>query len=162
MGENYVEQLVKQNMTGKTMAKIAGLAGLVLLSFVVTLLVPMLTILPIIAIIVVFYLGKRWSCVEFEYIYFNGEVDIDRILGMEKRKRYISFNAKEMEILASTGSSALKAFENLPLYDCSTNTDAHSYEVVTTYKEKKVRIRFEPNQEILDGLRLYAPRKVML
>ncbi len=176
MGENYIEQLIKQNMTGKTMFKVAGLVAAVLASFVVSLVVPFLIILPAVAILVAIYFGKRFSCVEFEYIYYNGELDIDCISGKESRKRLISISAKDMEIIAPTGSSALSPYQNLKVYDCSTNSGAHTYEVVakkvvtgskkkskgTEGNEPLVRVVFEPKKEILDGMRLFAPRKVML
>ncbi len=176
MGENYIEQLVKQNMTGKSILKIVGLVAMVLVSFIVSMLFPFLMILPVVAIFVAFYFGKRFSCVEFEYIYYNGDMDIDRILGKETRKRFISISAKDMEIIAPSGSSALRPYENLKVYDCSTNSGTHTYEIVTkkivTGSKKKsnategdaplVRIIFEPNKEILDGMRMFAPRKVLL
>ena len=162
MGETYIEQLIKQKMTTATLFKIAGLLLAEVASIgVVVLFIPQFFILPLLVLFGVIFFIKRISCVEFEYIYCNGEVDIDRILGMESRKRFVSIDARKMEILAPVGASALAPYKDLKVYDCSTNTGAHAYEVVTERKGKKVRIIFEPNKEILDGLRLYAPRKVL-
>lgn len=163
MGENYVEQLVKQKMTTKSMLILAGLVFLSFVSVVVGLFIlPGMFIIPVIVIFAAYYFGKRFTSLEYEYVYYNGEVDIDRIMGMEARKRFITISAKDMEILAPSGSSALQPYKNLKVYDCSSNSGAHTYEVVTKKKEQNVRIIFEPNKEILDGMRLFAPRKVLL
>jgi hypothetical protein len=108
------------------------------------------------------YLWGRWKCVEYEYIYFNGELDIDRILGMEARKRVITISAKEMEVLAPTGSPELRPYQQLKVYDCSSKTENKTYEIVAKLKGENVRIIFEPNDIILEGMRFYAPRKVFL
>ncbi len=163
MGENYVEQLIKQKMTTKSMMIIAGLVFLSFVSVVVGFVIlPGFFIIPVIVIFLAYYFGKRYTSIEYEYVYYNGEIDIDRIMGMESRKRFISINAKDMEILAPSGSSALQPYQNLKVYDCSTNTGAHAYEVVTEKKGQKVRVIFEPNKEILDGMRMFAPRKVLI
>ncbi len=175
MGENYVEQLVKQKMTGKTLMIVVGLVALCFICAVAGFIFGVLPI-ALVIIFIVYYFGKRFTSIEYEYVYYNGEIDIDRISGREARKRFISISAKDMEILAPSGSSALQPYQNLKVYDCSSNTGAHTYEVVAKKKvtgskkksnatdgnEPLVRVVFEPNKEILDGMRLYAPRKVLL
>ena len=161
MGEAFVEQLVPQKTTGKTMLKLAGLIALCVVSLPIGLSTGFF-VLPLILIFVVFYFWKRLSYIEYEYIYCNGELDIDRIAGMESRKRFISIDVRDMEILAPSGASALQPYQNLKVYDCSSNTGAHTYEVVAERKGQKVRVIFEPNKEILDAMRLLAPRKVMM
>ncbi|MEE1314386.1 MAG: hypothetical protein UHS49_01285 [Faecalimonas sp.] len=162
MGEAFTEQLVRQKMTGKTMLKLVGLVALVLVSIVATMILPILSVLVVVALFVAYYFGKRLMCVEFEYVYFNGELDIDRIMGMEARKRLLSTSVKDMEVLAPSGASVLQPYQNLKVYDCSTNSGNHTYELVAKVKEQNVRIIFEPNEEILQGMRYYAPRKVYL
>lgn len=162
MGDSYTEQLVKQKTTmATTLKKIALILGVVI-CILVAMLVPVLVILPAIGIMVVYFFWKRLSSLEFEYIYYNGDLDIDRIMGMEARKRVFSTNAKEMEVLAPTGSIELQPYQNLKVLDYSTNTGNPTYELVAKVKEQNVRVIFEPNDTILDGMRMYAPRKVFL
>ena len=162
MGESYTEQLVKQKTSGQTMLKKAGLIVALMILEVIAMIIPVLIVLPALGIMGVWYLWKRWSSVEFEYIYYNGEIDIDRIMGREARKRVFSASAKEMEVLAPTGSDQLRPFQNLKVYDCSSNTGNKTYELVAKVKDQNVRVIFEPNDEILQGMRYYAPRKVIL
>ena len=107
------------------------------------------------------YIWKRFD-LEYEYIYYNGDIDIDVIKGKIKRKRMFSVNAKTLEVLAPTGSIELQQFSNLKSYDCSTNTGNQTYEMVFMKGDRKVKVIFEPKESIVQGMRLFAPRKVFL
>lgn len=162
MGDSYTEQLVRQKASTELLLRKALLIVGIVVLFFISMIIPLLTILPVIGIVALIYLWGRWKCVEYEYIYFNGELDIDRILGMEARKRVISISAKEMEVLAPTGSPELRPYQQLKVYDCSSKTENKTYEIVAKLKEQNVRIIFEPNDTILQSMRFYAPRKVFL
>ena len=161
MGENYTEQLVRQNATSQTKLKRLSLIAVFMVMLTATFAIPMLFTLTFAYGIFVFYIWKRFN-LEYEYIYYNGDVDIDVIKGMMKRKRLFSVNAKTLEVLAPSGSVELQQYSNLKTYDCSTNTGNKTYEMVFTKGEKKVKVIFEPNDTILHGMRMFAPRKVFL
>ena len=36
---------------------------------------------------------------EYEYLYVNGDLDIDKIMGKQKRKRVFSMNVNDLELL---------------------------------------------------------------
>lgn len=162
MGDSYTEQLVRQNASSATMLKKVGLIIAIVICVFIAMFIPVLVILPAFGIMGLIYLWRRWSSVEYEYLYFNGELDIDRIMGMEARKRVVSVSAKEMEVLAPTGSIELQPYQNLKVFDCSSKTGNKTYEIVTKLKDQNVRVIFEPNDTILQGMRFYAPRKVFL
>jgi hypothetical protein len=42
----------------------------------------------------------RYLWLEYEYSFFSGEVDIDRILGKRKRSRLLSFSCRDIELMA--------------------------------------------------------------
>ena len=144
------------------MLKKFGLIVALVISILLVFVIPFLAILPVIAIVVIGFFWKRWSCLEYEYIYFNGEIDIDRIMGIESRKRVFSTSAKDMEVLAPTGSIELQPFQNLKVFDYSSNSGNATYELVAKAKDQNVRVIFEPNDTILQGMKYYAPRKVFL
>ena len=161
MGENYTEQMVRQNATAQTKVKrlalIAGFSVMITATFAI----PMLFPLTFAYALFLIYIWKRFD-LEYEYIYYNGDIDIDVIKGKIKRKRMFSVNAKTLEVMAPTGSIELQQFSNLKLYDCSTNTGNKTYEMVFMKGDRKVRVIFEPNESIVQGMRLFAPRKVFL
>ncbi len=42
----------------------------------------------------------RYSGLEYEYSFYSGDVDIDRIRGKRRRKRMMSFNCRDIDLMA--------------------------------------------------------------
>ncbi len=162
MNEFLTEQLVKKRQTTKDLLMKA-------LLIVVTAFIALFTLGswfgPILLVAIValdVFLFNRLK-VEYEYTYFSGDLDIDKIFNMQSRKRVLSVKVKDIEILAPTGSDALRAYQQLKCLDCSTcEPEHHTYEMVVLHKGQKVRVKFEPNEKILNGMKLLEPRKVIL
>ena len=161
MGENYTEQLVRQNATSQTKLKRLALIAVLSVMVTATIAIPMLFTLTFAYVLFLIYIWKRFN-LEYEYIYYNGDIDIDVIKGMTKRKRMFSVNVKTLEVMAPTGHIELQQFSNLKTYDCSTNTGNKTYEMVFMKGERKVKVVFEPNETIIQGMRMFAPRKVFI
>lgn len=162
MNDCYVEKLVKQKTPFSTVLKRVGLGILTLLGLFYILLYPLAFPVIVVLIAIDVILFKRMN-LEFEYIYFNGELDIDKIMAQESRKRVFSTTIKDVEVIAPTGSVELHPYQRLKTYDFSSGrSGAKTYELVTVEKGRKVRIVFEPDEEILNHMRLYIPRKVFL
>ena len=161
MGENYTEQLVRQNATSQTKVKRLALITVLMVMLTATFAIPMLFTLTFFYGLFLIYIWKRFD-LEFEYIYYNGDIDIDVIKGMIKRKIMFSVSVKTLEIIAPTGHYELQQYKDLKTYDCSSNTGSKTYEMVFVKDEHKVKVIFEPNDKILQGMRMYAPRKVIL
>lgn len=160
MGDFYTEQLVKQKTTGATIVKKAALIVAIVIGVFIMLLNPILVVIPALLIWFAIYLFQRMD-LEFEYLYFNGDLDIDKIMGKQARKRVFSTNIKDMEVVAPTGSVELQQYRNLKALDFSSKQEnAKTYEMVTSHKGQKVKVVFEPNETILKGMQLLAPRKV--
>ena len=163
MNERYFEERVKQKLTGKTMAKAFGMmlsAVVVLfLAFIFSYKIPILFMLAIPYAAYAVYFVSQCNY-EYEYLYFQGSLDIDRIRAKSSRKRIITVDVKEMEVMAPSNSATLQQYNNLKRIDCSSNTGAKTYELVAKRKGQLVRIIFEPSQKLVDNIRVYAPRKV--
>lgn len=160
MNDCYIEQLVKQRPPFSTRLKKAALiiATIIVILFVV--INPL--VFPIIILMIALdrFLFKRMD-LEYEYVFFNGDLDIDKVMAKESRKRILATNIKDMDVIAPSGSVELQAYQKLKTYNYSTRTPGNkTYEAVITKKGRKVKVIFEPNEEILKGMRLYAPRKV--
>lgn len=162
MSDFYAEQLVKKRTDGKDIMKKAVLIALTVIAFFAAFLFPILLLLPVIMIVVDVFLFKRLD-VEYEYIYINGELDIDKIMHKEKRKHLFSANVKEMEMLAPENAFQLKDFRESKFYDyCSGNTDLpNRYVLVISRSGQIIKILFEPKQDLIEGIYLLAPRKVI-
>ncbi len=162
MGEYYTEQMVEQKATLQTMIKRAAIVVFVIMMFMVCIIIS-LAAFPLFlgSCALAVYLWKR-SNLEFEYLYYSGDLDIDKIMGKQKRKRVFSTDIKNIEIVAPTGAPELYRYKDLKTYDCSTNSGNKTYEMVITKKDQKVKVMFEPKEEILKSMKMYEPRKIFL
>lgn len=163
MNDSYAELLVRQKETRKMKVKKAlAIAGIAAFAVFLFLPFPLLIIISMIMISALLFYLKRTSVTEYEYIYCEGEIDIDKISGRQSRKRVLTVSAEDMEILAPTDSQELSQYQNLQVYDFSSYSENKTYEIVTKVKGRKARVRFEPNDIILQGMKYNAPRKVFL
>ena len=118
MSDYYTEQLVKQKAKASSMIAKTALIAVTVLSFFLVLLFPMAMIIPVIMVVVDIVLFKRFD-LEFEYLYVNGDLDIDKIMAKQKRKRVFEMNVRDMEVLAPTGSIELQQYQRTKTYDFS-------------------------------------------
>ena len=102
MSDYYTEQLVKKKADGKDIVIKILLIFCTVFSFFLVLLMPFLMILPVLLIVLDVFLFRRLD-LEYEYLYVNGDLDIDKIMGKQKRKRVFSMNVNDMELLAPRG-----------------------------------------------------------
>ena len=99
MGDFYTEQLIKKKTDGKDIAIKILLIVLTVISFFIVFLLPLLILVPILFIVADVFLFRRMD-VEYEYIYINGDLDIDKVMHKERRKHMLSVNVKDVEMLA--------------------------------------------------------------
>ncbi|MCI9217034.1 DUF6106 family protein [Lachnospiraceae bacterium 42-17] len=160
MSDFYTEQLVKKQTTMKDVFIKALLVALAIVSVFVVLMFPVAIIVPVIVIAVVVVLIRRLD-VEYEYLYVNGDLDIDKIMHKAKRKRVFSMNINSMELLAPEGADELSQYRNARVLDFSSGmADAKRYVLVTAENGQVTKLVFEPNETIIEGMFLMAPRKV--
>lgn len=103
--------------------------------------------------------------VEYEYLYVNGELDIDAIYSKQKRKRVGSYDVEELEIVAPAKSHALDSYlNNGAKVKDYTSGDEHAKSFIAVYNKDKERavIKVELDDAILADMRRLAPRKVNL
>lgn len=109
------------------------------------------------------FFGKKKFYVEYEYAFTNGEIDIDRIVEMKKRKRVLTFNIKEVELLAQEDSYYIKDFTNMPSEEISffpSTSERQVYVAMITGGNHRTMLRFVPDEEFLNLCFKYNPRAV--
>ena len=162
MNEFLTEQLVKRTQSIATTLKKVGLIAVTVILAFLGMSIPLLIWAAVIMIFVDVFLFKRMN-VEFEYVFFNGDLDIDKIMNMQSRKKVFSTNIKEMEVIAPTGSVELHPYQRTKTLDYSTqNPEDKTYEMVTLFKGETVKVIFNPNEKIINGMKNMAPRKVFV
>ena len=105
--DHFAEQLVKKYHSSKDDLKraliIAAAAVLTLISVLLVFMgFPLALVLPVCAIWAAVYLIKLQN-VEYEYSCTNGELDIDKILGQDKRKSMLSINVGSFTVFGKAG-----------------------------------------------------------
>ena len=103
---------------------------------------------------------------EYEYLYVNGELDIDKIMSKQKRKRVGSYDMKKVELVAPRNSHELDSFRNrkdLKVHDYSSmEENAKTFGMVINGEKGMELIYFDPNEAILKDMQRIAPRSVKL
>ncbi|MBQ1217815.1 MAG: hypothetical protein IIX85_07625 [Clostridia bacterium] len=113
----------------------------------------------IVAILAYFSFKDQWFQRfdrEYEYLYFNGDVDIDRITAKSTRKRILSVRAADV-LRFGTYRESIKT--NVPfdkIIDVTSGFETENTICFMTLRHKEhgnVLLIFEPKKEILDDLK---------
>lgn len=162
MGDFYTEQLIKKHTDAKDMGIKIALIAATAVCFVAAFFLPFLIILPVLAIVGDVIMFRRLD-VEYEYIFINGDLDIDKVMHKEKRKNLLSVNVKDLELLAPEGADQLNNFRAAKAYDYSSGdcTAANRYVLVMNRSGVLTKVTFEPGNDLVEGFYLMAPRKVL-
>lgn len=166
MNDSYAEVLVR----GKKKA-IHTVIQVVVLAFTTILLLAgfflkiLLLLIPGIFLLILSNFLLPLFNVEYEYLYVTGELAIDKIMGRSKRKNCFTVEMDKIEIIAPVDSDKLKEFNHLKCVEndyTSGKEDARVY-VCIYHTERDVRkAYFEPDDKMLELMRLTSPRKVVL
>lgn len=166
MGDSYREILVKKETTMGDKLKKAGLIGVTALCVVSGILIsPIFLIGALVFGILSCVLIPRLD-LEYEYLYVNGELDIDKIMSKQKRKKCSSYDMNMLEILAPSNSHALDSYRNkqgLKVKDyTSCNEKVPSYTLIFNLDNGQEMVKLELDDAVIADIRRIAPRKVNL
>ena len=111
MSDYYTEQLVKKKPDMKDMMTKAILIAVTIVSILAVLYYPIIILVPVLLIGLDIFMFHRLK-VEYEYLYVNGDLDIDKIMNKSKRKRVFSMNVSDLEMLAPADAVELRQYQN--------------------------------------------------
>lgn len=103
---------------------------------------------------------------EFEYIFTSDTVTIDVIMNASRRKRLLSFNVSQLEILAPVKHSTYqhnkdKSYKKV--IDATSRGDIlEVYYAVYSDEDRRYMVLFEPPYSFLEEYYRYAPSKIIL
>ena len=108
-----------------------------------------------------YFVGMRTK-IEYEYIYFNKELDIDVIYSMQKRKRVVTYDLTQLEMLAPANSYHLDDFRNrnYKVRDFSSLKEENNSNVYVMYIAGTDKVIFEPTPQMFKTIGNFSPRKV--
>lgn len=161
----YCECVVKRRGTmGGAFCK-AGLLALTTLLVVIGLAVTWLLLLAFAAGYLTYWLWPRFQ-VTYEYVFCDGQLDFDKILGGEGRKHVYRIDLEHVEMIAPEKSHSLDGYRqrNLPSRDFTSliQEEGHKVFVIIHKMDKgQEEIRFEPDEKMLALMKSKAPRKIV-
>lgn len=155
----YFDEIHKRGTDGlSVLYKLLLIVGCVLVCPVAMLLAGQFGAILVAAIIYGVYLLFRKMNKEFEYIYTNGEVDIDVIYGRATRRRMITLKPREIEIMAKVGGLYESYKNNRQIQkhlDFSDGNKNNSYFVVVNSNNLKKLILISPSERLLEHWKPY-------
>ncbi len=164
--DTFFEQIVKVRKTGKDWAIVIGvmLAAALLLYVAVMFLVSNFAPVAFLAIC-----GIGWgsykllmmTSIEYEYIFTNGDLDIDKITARSSRKRVVSVNCAKAERYGDYNPAARPADSVKKIHIlCDANDPAAKFMVAPTKKDGMVMIVFAPDDRMKGAIEKAIPRIV--
>lgn len=166
MGDIFKEQLVARKRTLKDIFFIV----LIIISAIILLFIaiPFLGGFFLIGAALIIF-GAYWFIqsfnIEYEYILTNNELDIDKITNKSKRKKILSVSVKDFDVMAhvedNNHAHEFNGFDKVIDYS-SGEIKSNTYAAMFNYKSQKVKMIFEPNEEILKSIFHYIPRKLYI
>ncbi|MGI5935534.1 MAG: hypothetical protein ACOX7I_01835 [Oscillospiraceae bacterium] len=111
------------------------------------------------------FLVFRYMRLEYEYSFYSGDVDIDRILGKRKRTRLISFSCSDIELMAPYSpehDNELNGQFDRKLDVRGTGKGERDWFIICNGQDgSRYIIAFSPSERLLDAFRQYVRRGKM-
>ena len=167
MSDAYVECLVKAKPS--VLGKIGGflLTALSVLCVLTIFVLPPLMLFAFIGAIlfgVGAYFVKMFTDLEYEYLYLDKELVVDKIMAKTKRKRVATYHLDRIEILAPIKSYRLDNYRNRNAKekDYSIGEELKPDLRYAAYYEGGEKLILSPSEELVKAIRNVAPRKVFM
>lgn len=160
--ETYVECMVKKKANGLMSALKVLLIGIT----VITGLLGFMGLIVFLIIAVVAGVGAYFvslnANLEYEYLYVDKQLTVDKIMARTRRKKVETFDLERMEILAPIKSWHLDDYKNrqLKVVDYSSGVEQQPDIRYSMIYNGEKRVIFEPNTEMVAAIKSIAPRKV--
>lgn len=166
MGDLYSEYLVKKKPTALDAVIKYGLIILTVLAALAGLFVsPVILVLAVILGVVSYFVIPKTD-IEYEYLFVNGELDIDMVMAKTKRKKVNTFDLREADLIAPVNSQRMAYYNNnskLKTLDYSSGDESHRrFAVIIRADGDTCKVILEPDDTMAQAIKNSAPSKVFL
>ncbi len=166
MSDLYSELLVKRERTIKDSITKYGLIVLTAIAVIAGLIITPLIWIAAVAFGIACYFVIPKTDVEYEYLFINGDFDIDMIMSKTKRKKVKSFKLSESDLAAPLDSHRMDYYngnQNMKVLDFSSGNPEHKrFGVITRLDGNLCKIILEPDEALAQAMKNSAPSKVFL
>lgn len=162
MSDTYVECLVKAKQSG---IAIFLRVFLIVLTVLFAFLMLFAGIIPLILAIVCgvgAYFINMFTDLEYEYLYLDRELVVDKVMAKTKRKRVATYSLDRMEIMAPIKSYHLDNYKNrdVKVKDYSIHQELKPDLRYAVYYEGGEKILLSPSENLVKAMKSAAPRKI--
>lgn len=160
ISETYVECLVARK-SSFMMRLLKTLLMMLTVCFFIVGLVDIRALIIAVVLGVASYFVYMNADIEYEYLYLDKEINIDKVMAKSRRKKAAAYDVGRMEVLAPVKSYHLDAYRNRELkavdYSSKDGDDNKKYMMVY---EGNMKVIWEPSAEMVKAIQMVAPRKV--
>lgn len=162
MSDAYVECLVKAKSSVMAVFCKFFLLAIAVISFLGILIGISLAIIPCLLASVGAYFVNMYTDLEYEYLYLDKELVVDKVMAKSKRKRVATYTLDRIEILAPIKSYHLDNYKNRTVKekDYSIGQVLQPDLRYAMYYEGGEKIILSPSPEMIKIMKSAAPRKV--
>ncbi len=161
--DTFFEQLIKIKLNGKAKALItlivaADVIIVLALLFFAFIFAPAIVLLVVAAAIYGGYKLISLLTIEYEYIYTNGDLDVDKIVAQNSRKRMVSIKCSEIEKYGEyKGQPAPGSVKNTLVF-CNPDSEGQVYIIAKDRNLGQVMMVLAPEERIRTEIEKAIPR----
>ena len=113
---------------------------------------------------IIAYYVSFGASIEYEYLYMDRELTVDKIMAKAKRKRVDTLHVDRMEVVAPISSYHLDGYKNrkVSVKDYSSGVEEPDYKLYAIYYEGGVKVVISASENLIKALKAVAPRKVFM
>lgn len=163
MNESYKELLVKKQSGVKEKAiRVACLVPTICIGILTLLTGNMVFFLITVILGVAVYFVFQQTDIEYEYLYLDKEISIDKIMAKTRRKKVLTLDVNKIEILAPEKSYQLDSYRNrqVKTADYSAGVDLPGQKLYVMFYEGNQKIRLNLDEDFAKTIKGVLPRKV--
>lgn len=164
MNESYAEASVRRKQTMGNHLIRAGMITLIVLLLLFGTAILGIFAMPVVSVVILIciFLFPRLN-IEYEYVFCDGQLDFDKIMGGAKRKTILRIDFEKVEIMAPVNSHALDPYRSNPQVKVKDFTSLEPNRKVyglIVREEGLIEILFEPNERMIETIKQKTPRKL--
>ncbi len=162
MSDTYVECLVKARASGLGKVLKVLLIAMTVFFGLATLIFGLFSFVLAVAAGIGAYFAHLNADLEYEYLYLDKEVTVDKVLARTRRKRVAVYSLDRMEIFAPYRSHHLDSYRNrnVKVKDYSIGEEQQPDLRYAMYYEGGEMALFSPNEAMVKAMKNASPRKV--
>lgn len=165
MNESYKELLVKREKGAKEiLIRIVCIVPTVLIGLLTLLTGNIVLFIAVIALGVLDYFVFQWTDIEYEYLYLDKEISVDKIMAKTRRKKVTTLDVNKIEIMAPEKSHQLDSYRRreTKVTDLSAGHDLPEQKLYWVFYEGNKKFLMNLTEDFAKTIKGIAPRKVYM